>query len=155
MPVTKPPPAPLYQPADAEDQFATQFITTIGIDFKIKFIQVGEPPEQKTVKMQMWDTAGQERFRTITRSYFRGAHSVVLVYDVSNQETFDSVQHWMGEIQSLAEKHVAIVLVGNKCDLPAERRAVSTDDGKRLAERFNVPFFETSAKTGVNVDAAF
>ena len=77
--------------ADAEDQFAAQFITTIGIDFKIKFIQVGEGTEAKTVKMQMWDTAGQERFRTITRSYFRGAHSVVLVYDVSNQETFDSV----------------------------------------------------------------
>jgi small GTP-binding protein len=102
----------------------------------------------------VWDTAGQERFRTITTSYFRGAQGILLVYDITDRESFNNVETWMSEIQRNADKNVNKVLVGNKCDMEGDR-AVTFEEGKALADRYGIPFFETSAKADINVAASF
>ncbi|XP_048363498.1 ras-related protein Rab-10-like isoform X2 [Sphaerodactylus townsendi] len=93
------------------------FIATIGIDFKVKTISLNDT----TLKLQIWDTAGQERFRTLTTSYFRGAHGFVLVYDITNIESFQGIAHWMKAIYEKADENVEVILLGNKCDNEAER----------------------------------
>merc|ERR1711924_145695 len=128
------------------------FITTIGIDFKIKTITLDSG---KKVKLQIWDTAGQERFRTITTAYYHGAMGILLVYDVTNEQTFLNVKNWMRQIDTHAAENVCRVLVGNKCDVPADQRVVSYEQGKALADEFGVAFFETSAKENLNVEDAF
>lgn len=134
----------------ANDSFSPTFITTIGIDFKIKNIEI----DNKRVKLQIWDTAGQERFRTITTSYFRGAQGIVLVYDVTDRRSFESIRNWISQIQQHADVHVNKILVGNKCDM-LDEKVVSTEEGKKLAEEFNMQFWETSAKNDVNVEQSF
>ncbi|KAK8791287.1 hypothetical protein WA171_002234, partial [Blastocystis sp. BT1] len=134
----------------ASNTFIKTFITTIGIDFKIKTVNVCG----KTVKLQIWDTAGQERFRTITTSYVRGSEGILLVYDVTDRNSFESISSWMEQISQHADSSVNKILIGNKCDLEAQR-AVSTEEGKKLAEKFGIPFAETSAQTNTNVDEAF
>ena len=134
----------------ANDTFSSTFITTIGIDFKIKTIDL----DGKRVKLQIWDTAGQEQFRTITRSYFRGAQGIVLVYDITDRATFNSVRSWMSQINDHADAQVNRVLIGNKCDYESARQ-VSTEEGQRLAQEYGVNFFETSAKNDVNVTECF
>ncbi|KAH8055481.1 GTPase [Aureococcus anophagefferens] len=152
----------------ANDTFSSTFITTIGIDFKIKTVDL----DGKRVKLQIWDTAGQEQFRTITRSYFRGAQGIVLVYDITDRGTFNSVRSWMAQIADHADAQartrrptprrrppatrpqVNRILVANKCDYESARQ-VSADEGRRLAEEYNVRFLETSAKNDVNVAETF
>eukprot|EP00635_Sarcinochrysidales_sp_CCMP3193_P010621 CAMPEP_0118906234 /NCGR_PEP_ID=MMETSP1166-20130328/9965_1 /TAXON_ID=1104430 /ORGANISM="Chrysoreinhardia sp, Strain CCMP3193" /LENGTH=193 /DNA_ID=CAMNT_0006845517 /DNA_START=29 /DNA_END=607 /DNA_ORIENTATION=+ len=133
----------------AFDSFSPTFITTIGIDFKIKEVELGG----MRVKLQIWDTAGQERFRTITVSYFKGAHGILLVYDVSERDSFENIQHWVHQIRENADERVRLVLVGNKCD--REDRVVSTKEGEDLAKQYGVSFFETSAKENLNVDECY
>ncbi|KAJ8609542.1 hypothetical protein CTAYLR_006038 [Chrysophaeum taylorii] len=133
----------------AYDSFSPLFLTTIGIDFKIKEVELDGLP----VKLQIWDTAGQERFRTITVSYFKGAHGIILVYDVSERDSFENIEHWVQQIREHAHKRVRLVLVGNKCD--KESRVVSTTEGEELAQRYGVSFFETSAKSNKNVDECY
>lgn len=135
----------------SDDSFTTSFITTIGIDFKIRTVEL----DGKRVKLQIWDTAGQERFRTITTAYYRGAMGILLVYDVTNEQTFLNVKNWMRQIDTHAAENVCRVLIGNKCDVPPEQRAVTYEQGKALADEFNVAFFETSAKENVGVDDSF
>jgi len=134
----------------ANDSFSPTFITTIGIDFKIKNIQL----DGKRIKLQIWDTAGQERFRTITTSYFRGAQGIILVYDVTDRQTFASIRNWIAQIQMHADVNVNKVLIGNKCDMN-DQRAVSAEEGQALAEEYNIPFFECSAKQDIGVEKAF
>ena len=134
----------------AYDSFSPTFITTIGIDFKIKTVHLGG----KKVKLQIWDTAGQEQFRTITRSYFRGAQGIVLVYDITDRRTFNSVRSWMAQITDHADQQVNKVLVGNKSDNQSARQ-VSTQEGQALAAEYDVRFIEASAKADVNVTEAF
>ena len=124
----------------ANDTFSSTFITTIGIDFKIKTVDL----DGRRVKLQIWDTAGQEQFRTITRSYFRGAQGIVLVYDITDRGTFNSVRSWMAQIADHADAQVNRVLVANKSDNEAERR-VSSAEGAALAAEYEVKFLETSA----------
>ena len=133
-----------------DDSFTTSFITTNGIDFKIKNIQL----DNKRIKLQIWDTAGQERFRTITTSYFRGAQGILLVFDVTDRQTFLSIRNWVAQIQMHADVNVNKILIGNKCDI-VEQRAVSTEEGEALAKEYNIQFFETSAKQDINVERAF
>jgi Ras-related protein Rab-8A len=133
----------------ANDQFSPTFITTIGIDFKIKNIIL----DGKRIKLQIWDTAGQERFRTITTSYFRGAQGILLIYDVTDRQTFMSIRNWVSQVQMHADISVNKLLIGNKCDM--ENRAVSIEEGEGLAKEYNIPFFETSAKQDINVGASF
>lgn len=134
----------------ANDSFSNTFITTIGIDFKIKQLQLGD----KKVKLQIWDTAGQERFRTITTSYFRGAQGILLVYDVTDRHTFESLRNWVSQIQQHADISVNMILIGNKCDMESQR-AVKWDEGKALADSYGIQFYETSAKQETNVQEAF
>lgn len=134
----------------ANDSFSPTFITTIGIDFKIKTIEL----EGKKVKLQIWDTAGQERFRTITTSYFRGAQGILLVYDVTDRQSFENINKWVSQIADYGDKHVNKILIGNKCDMESER-VVSEEEGQALASSHGMPFFETSAKADMNVSPAF
>lgn len=102
----------------SDDSFTSSFITTIGIDFKIKSIMCGD----SKVKLQIWDTAGQERFRTITTAYYRGAMGILLVYDVSDEQSFTNVRNWMRQIDQNAAENVTRILIGNKCDVdPSDR----------------------------------
>lgn len=136
----------------SDDSFTSSFITTIGIDFKIKSINV----LGSKVKLQIWDTAGQERFRTITTAYYRGAMGIFLVYDVCDLESFENVANWMRQIDSNATPKVTRILIGNKCDAGAADRAVTIEQGAKLAAQYpNVQFFETSAKNNTGVDEAF
>jgi len=134
----------------SDDIFTDSFISTIGVDFKIRTIDL----DGKRIKLQIWDTAGQERFRTITSSYYRGAHGIIVVYDVTEQKSFDSIQKWLQEIDTFAGPTVTKLLVGNKCDLESQR-AITTQKGEELAKSLGVPFIETSAKTTKNVEEAF
>ena len=134
----------------ARDSFNPNFITTIGIDYKIKPVEI----DVKKYKLLIWDTAGQERFRTITTSYFRGCQGILLVYDITQRKTFDSVKVWMEQIQKVNDTDVNKILVGNKCDLEAERQ-VSTEEGEQRAAEFKIPFLEASAKDNINVTEAF
>lgn len=120
---------------------STQKIRTIDLD-------------GKTIKLQIWDTAGQERFRTITSSYYRGAHGIIVVYDVTDAESFANVKQWLHEIDRYAAENVNKLLVGNKSDLTA-KRVVSTEQGKEFADSLGIEFLETSAKTSTNVEQAF
>ena len=134
----------------AENSFSENFFNTIGVDFKIKNIVL----DNKTVKLQIWDTAGQERFRTLTSSYYRGAHGIIVVYDVTDAESFENIRQWMHEIERFASDSVNRCLVGNKSDLTSQRE-VSFEAGQDLAKGFGIPFLETSAKSEKNVAATF
>ncbi|KAF2086567.1 NCA2-domain-containing protein [Saccharata proteae CBS 121410] len=134
----------------AEDSFTPSFITTIGIDFKIRTIEL----DGKRVKLQIWDTAGQERFRTITTAYYRGAMGILLVYDVTDERSFNNIRTWFSNVEQHATEGVNKILIGNKCDWE-EKRAVSTEQGQALADELGIPFLEVSAKSNINVDKAF
>lgn len=134
----------------SDDSFTTSFITTIGIDFKIKTIEL----DGKRIKLQIWDTAGQERFRTITTAYYRGAMGILLVYDVTDEQSFQNIRNWIRNIEQHAADNVDKILVGNKCDMVHEKM-VDTDKGQTLAQEYSIKFFETSAKANINVVEAF
>ncbi|KXS22278.1 GTP-binding protein ypt1 [Gonapodya prolifera JEL478] len=134
----------------ADDTYTESYISTIGVDFKIRTIEL----EGKTVKLQIWDTAGQERFRTITSSYYRGAHGIIVVYDTTDKDTFHNVRQWMQEIDRYASEGVNKLLVGNKADL-VNKRQVETAEAKEFADSLGIPFLETSAKNATNVEQAF
>lgn len=134
----------------ADNSYSDSYISTIGVDFKIRTIDL----DGKTVKLQVWDTAGQERFRTITSSYYRGAHGIIVVYDVTDQDSFNNVKQWFQEIDRYAREGVSKLLVGNKSDLES-KKVVNTNTAKEFAESMNIPFLETSAKDSQNVEEAF
>lgn len=126
------------------------FISTVGIDFRNKVV----PLDDTKVKLQIWDTAGQERFRSVTHAYYRDAHALLLLYDVTSKTSFDNTRAWLGEINEYAHDDVVIMLIGNKADMKEERQ-VKYEDGERLASEYEVAFMETSAKSGMNVELAF
>jgi len=134
----------------ADDTYTESYISTIGVDFKIRTVEL----DGKTIKLQIWDTAGQERFRTITSSYYRGAHGIIVVYDVTDAESFNNVKQWLHEIDRYASENVNKLLVGNKSDLTS-KRAVTFDQGKEFADSLGIEFLETSAKNATNVEKAF
>uniref|UniRef100_A0ABI8AEJ6 RAB37, member RAS oncogene family n=1 Tax=Felis catus TaxID=9685 RepID=A0ABI8AEJ6_FELCA len=106
------------------------------------------------VKLQIWDTAGQERFRSVTHAYYRDAQALLLLYDITNKSSFDNIRAWLTEIHEYAQRDVVIMLLGNKADVSSER-VIRSEDGETLAREYGVPFMETSAKTGMNVELAF
>ncbi|XP_063068364.1 ras-related protein Rab-26 [Engraulis encrasicolus] len=129
---------------------AGSFISTVGIDFRNKVMNM----DGVKVKLQIWDTAGQERFRSVTHAYYRDAHALLLLYDVTNKSSFDNIQAWLTEVHEFAQKDVVLMLLGNKADATHDR-VVKREEGERLAKEFGVPFMETSAKSGLNVELAF
>lgn len=132
------------------DVFSNEYISTIGVDFKIKTIAL----ENKTIKYQIWDTAGQDRFRTITSSYYRGSNAILICYDVTEKETFQNVKKWLEEVKRYATGNPLLILCGTKSDL-SNKRQISTIDGKNYATDNNMLFFETSAKNNLNVKEIF
>ncbi|XP_014675002.1 PREDICTED: ras-related protein Rab-4B-like isoform X1 [Priapulus caudatus] len=123
---------------------------TIGVEFGSKIVNVGG----KAVKLQIWDTAGQERFRSVTRSYYRGAAGALLVYDITSRETYNALTNWLTDARTLASPNIVIILVGNKRDLEAERE-VTFLEASRYAQENELMFLETSALTGGNVEETF
>ncbi|EGR32473.1 Ras family protein, putative, partial [Ichthyophthirius multifiliis] len=134
----------------SENQFTNNFYNTIGVDFKIKTIQLNG----KNIKLQIWDTAGQDRFKTITCSYYRGAHGIAVVFDITDKQSFENVKGWMVEIEKYAQENVCRILVGNKTDMN-ENRQVQYQEGQELAQMYNLNYIEVSAKSGENVDQVF
>ncbi|KAF0991922.1 hypothetical protein HZS_1727 [Henneguya salminicola] len=134
----------------ADNTYTDSYISTIGVDFKINTIEI----DGKVIKLQIWDTAGQERFRTITSSYYRGAHGIIIVYDITNKESYENVRVWIEEIQRYASENVKRIIVGNKAD-EESKRAVDFDTAKAFADQLGIKFLETSAKTSNNVKEAF
>lgn len=134
----------------SDDAFNNTFISTIGIDFKIKTISL----RGKKIKLQIWDTAGQERFHTITTSYYRGAMGIMLVYDITNAKSFDNIAKWLRNIQEHANEDVEKMILGNKCDMD-DKRVISKEKGESISRENGIRFLETSAKTNVNIEKAF
>ncbi|XP_053564839.1 ras-related protein Rab-37 isoform X2 [Bombina bombina] len=126
------------------------FLATVGIDFRNKVVTV----DGVKVKLQIWDTAGQERFRSVTHAYYRDAQALLLLYDITSKSSFDNIRAWLTEIHEFAHKDIVIMLLGNKSDVTSGR-VIRTEDGESLAKEYGVPFMETSAKTGKNVELAF
>eukprot|EP00924_Labyrinthula_sp_SR-Ha-C_P004557 maker-scaffold_1-snap-gene-4.21-mRNA-1 protein AED:0.12 eAED:0.12 QI:0/1/0.8/1/1/1/5/73/220 len=123
---------------------------TIGVEFGARMVEI----DGKQIKLQIWDTAGQESFRSITRSYYRGAAGALLVYDITRKDTFEHLSRWLEEAKQNANENMVIMLIGNKADLEA-RRQVTTEEGQKFAQDNNLIFMETSAKTAANVEEAF
>eukprot|EP01094_Clydonella_sp_ATCC50884_P010539 TRINITY_DN2020_c1_g1_i4.p1 TRINITY_DN2020_c1_g1~~TRINITY_DN2020_c1_g1_i4.p1 ORF type:complete len:157 (-),score=53.70 TRINITY_DN2020_c1_g1_i4:728-1198(-) len=119
------------------------------MDFKIRTVEV----RGRSIQVQVWDTAGQERFRAITSSYYRGAHGIIAVYDTSDRISFNNAKEWLGEIQRYSAA-ASTILVGSKTDMHMSRQ-IQTEEGEQFAQSRKLPFFETSAKTGENVEDAF
>ena len=133
-----------------ENVWDDNFVPTIGVDFKLKTLEING----KKVKLQIWDTAGQERFKNITSSYYRGGNGVLVVYDITDRESFENLTSWLIEIEKNANKNVYKLLIGNKCDLE-EKRKISVQEGKEFAESNGMKFIETSAKDNTKVQEAF
>ena len=133
-----------------DDIWNDAFVPTIGVDFKIKTFDIDE----KRIKMQIWDTAGQERFKNIIASYYRGAHGILLIYDVTDKDSFKNLSNWLIEIEKNSSKNVLKVLIGNKTDLE-EKRVISYNQAKEFADSYGLKYIETSAKKNLNVNEAF
>ncbi|XP_042169792.1 ras-related protein Rab-8B isoform X1 [Oncorhynchus tshawytscha] len=130
--------------------FFLTFSLISGIDFKIRTIEL----DGKKIKLQIWDTAGQERFRTITTAYYRGAMGIMLVYDITNEKSFENIKNWIRNIEEHASSDVERMILGNKCDMN-DKRQVSKERGEKLAIDYGIKFLETSAKSSLNVEESF
>mmetsp|Transcript_2990 Transcript_2990/g.9118 ORF Transcript_2990/g.9118 Transcript_2990/m.9118 type:complete len:200 (+) Transcript_2990:112-711(+) len=131
-------------------EFEKKYVATLGVEVHPLVFHTNRGP----IKFNVWDTAGQERFRTITSSYYRGAHGIIVVFDVTDAESFNNVKQWLHEIDRYACQNVKKLLVGNKCDL-ASKRAVPSEQAVEFAESLGVEYLETSAKNSTNVEKAF
>ncbi|CAM1510435.1 Fc.00g007700.m01.CDS01 [Cosmosporella sp. VM-42] len=165
-----------------EGRFSPQHDVTIGVEFGSRIVPVGpphskppaltdaasdglpEPPRdasgpQKHMKLSLWDTAGQETYKSVTRSYFRGASGALLVFDLSRKQTFQHVTDWLNDLRLIAEPDIVVILVGNKADLTQHednKREVTQQEAEEWAKRNGVmEYVETSAKSGENVENAF
>ena len=126
------------------------YLSTIGIDFQIKNLEINS----KKIRLQIWDTAGQERFRNIAKNYYQSSDGFIVVYDITNNESFQTLDYWVEEIKSNSQELSRMILVGNKCDLE-EGRQVKKEEGKDYAKKKELKFYEVSAKDGTNVNKAF
>ena len=132
--------------------FQEAHLSTIGLDYRLKSMTL---QSGKNIKLQIWDTAGQDRFRAITKNYYKGANGIILIYDVTNRQSYENVKNWITQIREEANPNVVIYLAGNKVDVSEEEKVVKTEEGKKIAEEFNLPLYETSAKNGVNINRIF
>jgi len=132
--------------------FQEAHLSTIGLDYRLKSMTL---QSGKNIKLQIWDTAGQDRFRAITKNYYKGANGIILIYDVTNRQSYENVKNWITQIREEANPNVVIYLAGNKVDVSEEEKVVKTEEGKKIAEEFSLPLYETSAKNGVNINRIF
>ena len=133
-----------------KNEFSENIKSTVGVELGIKFIKV----KGTNTKIQIWDTAGQERYRAITSSYYKGSHGCFIVYDITNEKTFNNVEKWYEHVQREAGQDISIILVGNKCDKENERK-ISKEKGQEKAKNLKCAFFETSALSGTNITEIF
>ena len=131
-------------------EFREEYQLTIGVEFGSNNIVINN----SIYRIQIWDTAGQENFRSITRSYYKNSACALIVYDITRRVSFESLSDWIEDCKNSSPKTVVMVLVGNKCDL-AQNREVNEEEGREFAEKHGMLFFETSAKTGQNVEELF
>ena len=135
----------------SEDKFDDNIFSTIGIDFKTKYMKIGE----STVKVLIWDTAGQEKFQNIAKQYYKGANGVLLIYDISNRDSFNRISFWLKELKENNRiNELFICLVGNKIDLE-QNRVISKEEGEKYAKENNISFIEVSAKSGEGIKDLF
>ena len=127
-----------------------QYLSTIGIDFQIKNLKINS----KKIRLQIWDTAGEERFRNIAKNYFQSSDGFLVVYDIANNESFETLDYWIEEIKANSQELSKMILVGNKCDKEKERK-IQKEDGKAYAKKKQIKFYEVSAKDGTNVNEVF
>ncbi|OWZ20205.1 Rab11 family GTPase [Phytophthora megakarya] len=131
--------------------FSEEFTSTIGVEFLTQLVKV----DDTDVKAQIWDTAGQERFHAMMSTYYRKAAGALLVFDVGKRATLHDVEKWLDQLLNVAEPGLHATLVGNKCDLPADKRVVTAEEARQFAAEHHMAYIETSAKTGENVEEAF
>ena len=134
----------------ADQSFTDNYINTIGVDFKVRTVDI----MGKIVKLNIWDSAGQERFRTIVNTYYRGAHGICVVYDITDTDSFEKVGEWLKDVSELAEPSAKKLIIGSKLDLEGKRQ-VLLQEVQSYADNLNIPFIETSSKSGHNVQQAF
>lgn len=133
-----------------DDLFQTNYQPTIGVDFRFRKLQIGE----ERVRLQVWDTAGQEKYFTITKTFYKNTHCVVIVFDLTDKKTFSDVENiWIQEIKKNCDENVELMLIGNKSDAP--EREVQEQEARAYAEKNKMIYYETSAKEGTNVEKAF
>jgi len=132
------------------DKFSNEFQSTIGVEFGVKNLSI----DDKLYRVQIWDTAGQEQFRSITRAYYKNSVCACVVYDITNKATFENIKSWLEDCKKKCPKTIYLVLIGNKSDLEEERK-VTYEEGSKFAQKNGMIFFETSAKTGENVNEVF
>ena len=125
-------------------------MSSIGVDFKTKQIEIND----RVIKMQIWDTAGHEKFRTITTSYYKSAHAIIVLYDITDETSFENIKNWMIDIDKFGKQGVLKVLIGNKKDLEKQRK-VTREAGESLANKYGINFFEVSAKDNTNIEELF
>ena len=133
-----------------EDKFSSSYMSTVGFDLKFKTIKINN----EEIKVMIFDTAGQERFRSLASNYIRKANGILLVYDISDKNTFLNIENWMTSIKEESSDTIPIILIGNKCDLD-EQRKIQKEEGEQFANNNNLKFFETSCKDGDNVENCF
>ena len=133
-----------------KNEFKPTYITTIGIDFHLKYFKY----KGKRIKIQIWDTTGQERYRTLARSTINSSEGFIFVYDITNRESFNNINNWVEQVKEIAPKNSKSIIFGNKSDL-SKKRVIEINEGKNLAKKYNMKFFETSAKNGSNLNEGF
>ena len=135
-----------------ENRFSLNYVSTVGFDYRSKIITL--PKSKKKVKLQIWDTAGQERYNSVNKNLFQKVQGVIIMYDITNRASFENINKWLYLLsQNVSDK--AKILVGSKLDLSEEKRIVTEEEGQNLADKNNMPFYETSSKTGENVEKIF
>ena len=133
-----------------KNEFHEDSKATVGVEFGSKQFKI----EGHTIKAQIWDTAGQERYKAITSAYYKGAKGAFVVYDITRKGSFESIEKWVNDLTSTADKKLTIVVIGNKCDLE-DQRQITKEQGEEKANKLEVAFLETSAFSGENLDKAF
>ncbi len=128
-----------------DDIFISSFISTIGIDFKIKTIEINN----KIIKLQIWDSSGKECFRTITSAYYREAMGIIYVYDITNYQSFGEIEMWIKSTMNVSDDNIKMI-IGNKCDLESQRM-IQTLEGKELAKKYDTLFYEVSSRENINI----
>ena len=135
-----------------DNSFTLTYTTTLGIDFKQKKIKL---KDGRDVRLRIFDTAGQERYKSVSASFIKKADGVILIYDIGDLESFEAVDNWIKSIREIGKDNLPIILVGNKCDLSDDKRMISLKEGQDKADEFNIPFYETSCKEGINIKEVF
>ena len=132
------------------NEFTSNTKSTVGVELGIKFLKI----KNTSTKIQIWDTAGQERYQAITSSYFRGSDGCFIVYDITNETSFNNIEKWFDKIHEENDKEIPVIIVGNKCDLENERK-IPTEKAKEKAQNLKCAFYETSALKAINIEQIF